>query len=915
MVTLRELGNRLRGLFRRKQIDRDLEEEMRLHIEMRAQENVEAGMSEAEARRAAHRVFGNRVLAREDSRHIWSFALLETFLQDLRYGARTLGRNPVFAGAVILTLALGIGANTAIFTLLDTVVLRRLPVERPGELYVFGTQTGAGSIHTDGVSEDGVSDRDTSFFSYPLFQDFREHNDAFTELSAVSSYSVKTYLTPSIPSRASPVEIAEARLVSGGFFETLGVRAALGRTLGLEDDRVPGGHPVVVLSHAFWTRHFGSNPNALGRPLRMNGTQYTILGVTPPDFQGATVGRPTDVWVPLAMQAELERGEPQLADRNIMWVRIIGRLPPEVSPELATARTNDLFHRLLVAEAGTEVTPRGKLEIERLTTHLTPFAKGFSGLRGRYSRPLVVLMVVVALVLLIACANVGNLLLARASSRQREVAVRLALGASRRRLVRQLLTESLLLALLGGALGLLVARWVLDFLLSLIPSGPDLAVGLDPHVLTFTLGVSVLTALLFGLVPARRATRVDLDPALKSQNVIPGEPARGFGLRGGLVISQVALSLLLLIMAGLFLRSLQNLRSQELGFRSEGVLIVDIDPRGGGYAPEQLPGLYRDLVERLEALPGVDSASLSFFGPLTRSRWRTQASVADYEPPTEEAAEIEATFVTPGYLQTMGASLLGGREPDENDREGAPKVAMVNETFARHYFGSQSPLGRRFGVDGEESSREIEIVGVIPDLKVHDLWSETPRLAYFPVAQHGEYLSSLQVHARLELPVAPVREAITDVAPGLPVLDVRSLEQQVDRSLQQERLLSQLTAFFGLLALLLATVGLYGVLAYGVSQRTNEIGIRMALGAEPGQVLRTVLGTATGWVSTGIIIGLAGALAASRFLSSLLFGLDPIDPATLLLTTSTLVAVAALAAYGPARRASRLDPVRALRYE
>jgi predicted permease len=867
-------------------------------------------MSEAEAHRAAHRTFGNRTLAREDSRQIWSFALLETLLQDLRYGARTLWRNPVFAGAVIFTLALGIGANTAIFTLLDTVVLRRLPVERPGELYVFGTRVGEGSIHSD-----GVSDRDGSFFSHPLYQDFRDHTDVFADLAAVSSYSVMTYLTPGISSRGSRIEIAEARLVSGSFFETLGVRATLGRTIRLEDDRVPGGHPVAVLSHAFWARHFGSSPDAIGRPLRMNGTQYTVLGVTPPDFQGATVGSPTDIWVPLAMQVELERGEPQLADRNVMWLRIIGRLPSGVSPEQAAARTNDLFHRLLVAEAGTEVTPQAKLEIERLTTHLAPFAKGFSGLRGRYSRPLLVLMAVVGLVLLIACANVGNLLLARASSRQREVAVRLALGASRRRLVRQLLTESLLLALLGGALGLIVARWIVSFLLSLIATGPNLAMDLDPRVLGFTLGVSVLTALLFGLVPARRAARVDLDPALKSQNVIPGEPVQGFSLRRGLVISQVALSLLLLVVAGLFLRSLQNLRSQELGFRSEGVLIVDIDPQGGGYSPDQLPGLYRDLTERLEALPGVDSASLSYFSLLTGSRWRTEASVAGYSPPSEDAVNIEATFVTPGYLETIGVPLVGGREPDERDREGAPKVAMVNEAFARHFFGNHAPLGKRFGVEGEESSQEIEIVGVVKDLKVHDLWSETPRLVYFPVAQHGEYLYSLQVHGRSELAAAQVRDAVAGVARDLPIVSVRSLDQQVERSLRQERLLSQLTAFFGLLALLLAAVGLYGVLAYGVSQRTNEIGIRMALGAEPSRVLRTVLGTAMGWVGTGIAIGLAAALAASRFLSSLLFGLDPIDVATLLLTTAALVLVAALAAYGPARRASRLDPVRALRYE
>jgi predicted permease len=345
------------------------------------------------------------------------------------------------------------------------------------------------------------------------------------------------------------------------------------------------------------------------------------------------------------------------------------------------------------------------------------------------------------------------------------------------------------------------------------------------------------------------------------------------------------------------------------------VLIVDIDPQGGGYAPEQLQGLHRALVQKLESLPAVDSASLSLFSPLSGARWRTEVSVEGYSPPTAEAAGIEASFVTPGYLKTIGVSLLAGRETDENDRPGAPRVAMVNETFARHYFGTQSPLGRRFGVDGEESSREIEIVGLVPDLKVHDLREETPRLVYFPAAQHDEYLYSLQVHARSELSAGQVRDALAAVAQGLPITGVRSLGEQVEHSLRQERLLGQLTTFFGVLALLLAAVGLYGVLAYGVSQRTNEIGIRLALGAEPSRLLGAVLGTAMRWVGAGVVIGLSAALAASRFLSSLLFGLDPIDPATLVVTSAALVVVAGLAAYGPAHRASRLDPVSALRQE
>jgi predicted permease len=883
---------------------------MRFHVEMRARENAEAGLSETEARRAAQQAFGNPVLAREDSRLVWGFGLLESILQDLRYGLRTLLRNPLFAGAIIATLALGIGANTAIFTLLDVVVLRRLPVDRPEELYVFGSWHGEGSMVSDGAPE-----RHTALFSHPLYRDFHETSDVFSELAAVSSYAIWAYLRPDDSAGGAQLEAAETRLVSGSFFETLGVRAARGRTIGPEDDRVPGAHPVAVLSHAFWASHLGARPDAVGRPLRMNGMLYTVIGVTPPDFRGVTAGGPTDIWVPLAMQAQLERDDSTLGDRNVMWLRIIGRLPAAVSREQAEGRTNDLFHRLVALETGTEVTSEAQLQIERLTTHLAPFAKGFSRLRDGYSRPLLVLMAVVALVLLIACANVGNLLLARASNRQREVAVRLALGAGRRRLVRQLLTESLLLALLGGAAGLLVAHWILAFLLSLISAGPTLDVDLDLRILAFTFGVSVVTALLFGLVPARRASRVEVDPALKSQTVISGEPLRGFSLRRSLVISQVALSLLLLVVAGLFLRSLQNLRGQELGFRPEGVLAASIDPQGGGYTSEELPGLYRDLVERLEALPGVDSASLAHYGLLTGSRRVLEVSVSGYTPPSDEAAQVETVFVTPGYLDTIGAPLLAGREPDERDREGAPRVAMVNEAFARHFFGTESPLGKRFGTDGEESSQEIEIVGVVRDLKVHDLWSETPRVAYLPVAQNMSPLYALHVRASATLPISRLKQTVAEVAPDLPVLSVRSLEEQVERSLRQERLLSQLTGFFGLLALVLAAVGLYGVLAFGVARRTNEIGIRMALGADPGQIRATVFASAMRWVGAGIALGLAAALAAGRLLSSLLFGLGAIDLPTLAGTTGVLLVVAAVAAFGPAWRASHLDPVRALRYE
>ncbi len=915
MDKLTEVWNRLRGLARRRQIERELEEEMSFHIEMKTRELVEAGMSEEQARRAARRVFGNRALLEEDSRGAWRFVLLETTLQDVRYGTRTLLRNPLFAAAVVMTLALGIGANTAIFSLLDSVALRPLPVQSPEELYVFGSRYSMTTIQADGVAE-----RNPDFFSHPLYRDFREHGTTFSDLAAFSSWPVDVHLTPDEASPGVSAQRALAWLVSGNFFETLGVQAALGRALTSEDDRTPGAHPVVVLSHAFWARRFGQDEDVIGRPLRMNGMEYTVLGVTPPGFRGVTVGLDTDIWVPLAMQAQLTRGPSDLDDRNILWLRLVGRRQRGIEAEQAAARTNDLFQRMLVKEAGSDLTPDTRQAIARLTTELVPFERGFSGLRRRYARPLLVLMTVVGLLLLIACANVANLLLARAARRGREIAVRLTLGASRSRLVRQLVTESLLLALAGGAVALLVARWTTGFILGLIYSGPvPLDVGIDLRVLGFTLGVSLLTAFLFGLAPARRATRVDLLSTLKSQTGLASAGHRGWSLRQTLVVCQVALSLVLLVGAGLFLRSLDNLRSQDLGFHTEGLLQVDLDPQGGGYEAAQLSGLYQDLVEGIEALPAVESASLSSFSLLSGSRTRNEVFVDGYAPRTDEDRRIEQTVVTPGYFETIGARPLLGRPAEERDRQGAPRVALVNQSFARHYFGDESPLGRRFGVDGESSSRDFEIVGLMKNLKYNDLWADPARLVYFPFAQQGGYLHALQVRSREDLATvaaaSQVRRLVSKVAPDLPILAIRSLTQEIDLSLRQEKLLSRLTGFFGLLALLLASIGLYGVLAYGVSQRTSEIGIRMALGAPRLRVLWMVLRSAMVWASIGVAIGALGALAAGRLVSSLLFGLAPTDPATILLAATVLLLVAAFAGYWPARRASRLDPVIALRCE
>lgn len=839
---------------------------------------------------------------------------LDAFFQDIRYGARTLYKYPGFTASVVFTLSLGIGANTAIFSLVDAVLLRLLPVASPEELYSLGSRQGAGTMSTDRVEE-----RDTTFFSYPMVEGLRDHNGVFSGLTAMSSFTTNAYVSTDRSSADGGVEQADAHVVSGNFFSVLGVQAAVGRTFTAEDDQVPGAHPVAVVSYAYWSRKFGRSPAIIGTTLQMNGTEYTILGVAPPAFFGVWVGASTDIWVPMMMQPQMMREESLLEKPDVMWLRVVGRLKPGVTEAQAGARTTDLFRELLREEAGSEITPQVEAEVSKKTIELVPFGKGFSFLRNRYARPLLMLTVVVGLVLLIACANVGNLLLARASARQKEVALRLAVGSSRTRMLRQLLTESVMLSLAGGLVGLLVARWAIDLLLTLISSrGVPLPLDthLDARVLAFTLLMSCAAAILFGVAPAFHTTRVDLISSLRNQGSATDARQQTWRLRRILVVSQVAVSLVLLIGAGLFLRSLQNLRNLNVGFPAEEVLQLEIDPQGGGYEEKQLPDLYRELIDRIGTIPEVRSVSLSLFALFSNHHWRSHIVVDGYEPQSDADKEIQANMVTPGYFETVGIPLLTGRTFEWRDRQGAPLVAVVNETLARHFFGGDSPLGRTFQLD-EGTPAKIEIVGLVKDLKYNDLREETPRLVYFPVLQKMDYLSSVEVRSGGDptMVVPQVRQAIRDVAQDLPVLDVTTASEQVDRSLRQEKLLSRLTGFFGLLALLLASIGIYGVMAQGVAQRTNEIGIRMALGARRTDVMGMILRDVAIMVSTGTAFGLVAALLTTRLVASMLFGLSETDPVTVLTATAFLVFVAVFAGYLPASRASRMHPVVALRYE
>ena len=914
MIRLLSFVNRFRALVLGRRIERDLDEEMAFHLESKVRELVAEGMAEAEARMAARRAFGNVTLASEDSRAAWRYAFLDSIPQDLRYGVRALRRTPVFTLAVTLTLALGIGANTAIFTLVDRVLLRPLALDDPDALVTFGSRTRAGTMESDGPPE-----RDASLFSYPLYRDFQRYTDVYSGLAATSSFPITAYLGTGTPAPGQQFEQANALLVSGNLFRVLGAPVHLGRPLMPEDDAPNAGNPVVVLSHGLWTRRYAQDPAILGRTVRANGSEYTVVGVAGPSFRGLSLGIDIDLWIPMALQPRLMREASILNERNTMWLRLIGRLRPGVTWAQALTRTNELFRRLVTEEAGEKVTPETKTAIAKLATELVPFAKGFSNLRQRWGSPLVMLMAVVGFVLLIACANVANLLLARASSRQREFSMRLALGAGRVRLVRQLLTESLMLSVLGGALGLLVAQWTGRFLLGLLSSRTAAAIdtGIDGRVLLFAAGVTGLAAFLFGLIPAMRASRVGIQSALRVSSGTSSADRQGWRLRRALVVFQVAVSLCLLVGAGLLLRSFGNLRSQDLGFRVDSVLMAEIDPQGGGIGAEQLPELHRALLERIGALPGVRAASLSLYGLLGRSRRIEVASVDGYVARPGEDTTVQTLFITPRYFEAIGTPLTSGRPFDDRDRAGAPLVAIVSESFARYHFGDQRAVGRRFGLDGPASSREIEIVGTVRDIKPTDLWEKPPRIVYRPAAQVTGYLTSIEIRTSGDpAALAPeLRRLVSEVAPTLPVLEVTPLAAQIDASLREERMLSEVTGLFGIVALVLAAIGLHGVLAYGVTQRTSEIGIRLALGANRPQVLWMVLKQALIWVGVGGAIGLAASLALSRFVSALLFGLDPIDPATIAASCATLTVVAVASAFWPARRAARLNPLTALRCE
>jgi predicted permease len=815
----------------------------------------------------------------------------DEIVQDIRFALRHLLKNPAFTCVAVLSLALGIGANTAIFSLVDAVMVKMLPVRHPEQLVALDSFTQRGE------------QRD---FSYPLFTYLRDRKPSFSGVFAASDGTSR--MTTKIAS-SDATEHAEVQMVSGEYFQVLGVDAFVGRLLTPDDDTT-GANPVAVLSYNFWQRRFGGEFSVIGQTITVKEQPLTVIGVAPAKFFGEAVGRAPDIWTSLTMQPLLQKGQSSLESPNISWLRIMGRLKTGVNENQANAEVNNIVWQLK-----TESGDLGKAALNIAKVDVLSGAQGLAEFRTRFTKPLRILMAVVALVLLIACANVANLLLARATARQKEVAVRHAIGAGRFRLIRQFLTESMILATLGGLLGLLFAWWGSRALLILV-SGDSSPIPIDVapnlRILSFTFVVSVLTALLFGLAPAWIITRPNVGSALKVTT--PARPR--LALSRLLVVSQVTFSLLLLIGAGLFLKTLHNLRTFNLGFQADQLIQVRISPRSSGYKPEQYPELNKRLIERLNSTPGIRSASVAGSGFRSGSSRTCCIAVEGYTPSKDENREIQILEVAPGYFSTIGLPLLMGRDfiPSEFENKPGvfPKWAIINETMAHRYYGQASPVGRRFGWGNEKVVYDTEIVGVARDANYGNLREKTKSLIYYP----SESGTLLVIRAGLDSAtlVSTIRNEIKTVDKTLEPF-ISTVPQLRDEALVQERMLAKLSSFFGLLALLLAGIGLYGVMSYDVVRRTREIGVRMAVGARGLDVLGMILREALWLVVIGVLLGLVVALLTMKLIASLLFGLAPTDPLTLIMATVVMLAIAAFAGWLPAWRAARIDPVFALRHE
>jgi len=887
MRAFHKIRLRLRSLFRRRGLERELEAEIRFHLDRQIEENLVSGMAPDEARRAALCAIGGITQIQEECREMRRVNLIENLAQDLRYGIRILRKSPGFTAVAMLSLALGIGANTAIFSVLHAVSLRLLPVERPRELVEF---------HRG----DPGQEKPGGGFSYPLFEGFRDGNRTLAGVAAVSLTSLRA-------TAANGSAAGEGAYASENFFSLLGVRPALGRTFQESDATIP----VAVISHGFWQRVYGGDPAVVGKTLTLEDKPFTIVGVSAAGFTGVQPGRLVDFVVPMTAEPIL-RPSSWLKRAQFNWMAIVGRLKPGASIEQAEANLDVVFKRQLAASAGGVRDPFNRQKYLQQVLTLTGGERGLSRLRNQYAQPLYVLMAVVGAVLLLACVNLANLQLARAAARRRELGVRVALGAGRWRLASQLMMEALLLAVGGGALGIVIARWTSALLLSFLPN-VRLDAGLDRTVLAFNATVCIGASLLFGLGPAIRAAGVRPSPSLREAR----EAGGGGNLRVLFIVSQVALSLILVVGATLFGTSFYNLETLDPGFLRDHVLLVGVSPGKAGYKEARLIAFYQQLLDRLRNTAGVRAAGLSNLTPISGFLWDLPASIQGYAGRAGQNPTTYMNAVSPGYFDAMGMPIRSGRDFNERDSgPDTPRVLLINETMAHQYFDGDNPLGKRV-ILGDHPPAEI--IGVVKDAKYDNLRETVHPTAYVNCLQdaqpNGGLTLEVQAAGRIEDAAAAVRGVLQSVDKNVPLGAVTPLATQVEKSLLQDELMATLSGLFGGLALAMACAGLYGVLSYAVARRTTEIGIRMALGARRSSVLLLVLRETSVLVGIGLAIGVSASIALGRYAAALLYGLKPNSPWAISVAAALLLVVAAVAAWLPARRASHVDPMVALRFE